>query len=142
MSLAINFFAALSNIVFGYPAYCYATTTFQRMLTTTMICASFLMHISEVKHGLHGVYPFNKWSWWFLQLDRVMAIVCTVYVLFYALIVGVETNWIVGIGGLLCMGCSEFFVDGWWFGILHALWHGCAFYILGLTFNQRFKATP
>lgn len=50
-----------------------------------MILASLLMHLSEVKHGWCGIYPFNKYSNEFLWCDEMMVIGC-VSCVFYKLI--------------------------------------------------------
>lgn len=130
----VNWAVCLSNFVFGIPIFKY-TKGNDRYLLGTMILASALMHISETKHNLPGIYPFNKWSWYFLNLDRGMALSITLYVLYY-FNKGMPIPFKLGIIGLICLGLSEKFEYGLiWFMINHSIWHYCAFTILGLTFD-------
>lgn len=84
-----NVALAASNLA-GGPLLLVAHTAYVAWLVRLMLLASFLMHVSERKHALPGVWPFNQYSSAFLWLDRVMALVCGVfgahraYLLWYA----------------------------------------------------------
>lgn len=43
--------------------------------------ASILMHLSERKHNLPGIYPFNLYSTQFLWLDRIIAVSSGLYII-------------------------------------------------------------
>lgn len=45
----------------------------QMLLVNLVMTASTLMHLSERKHGLPGIYPFNEYSRFFLWCDRLLA---------------------------------------------------------------------
>lgn len=124
----INFIVAFTNIVAIYPFLldinCFSL--FQRLLVITMTIASCLMHLSERKHKLNGIYPFNLFSWHFLQFDRVMAVLCTLYILFQLGFNHASINWFIAISGLILNGISELF-DGYLFVATHSVWHFCAF---------------
>jgi hypothetical protein len=46
----------------------------QKCLILSAVIASILMHLSETKHGLKGIYPFSIYSTFFLNLDRAAAL--------------------------------------------------------------------
>lgn len=125
--MLVNWIVSLSNYVFGLPVLYAARQPHQVLLVTMTIAASFLMHISETKHGLPGVYPFNQWSWYFLQFDRVMAIASGGYVLYKTGIMQLPMATI----GFVILALSERVERGHaWFAVTHILWHACAFYML------------
>lgn len=131
----INYMVACSNLVFGLPVCWYARTDAQLLVALFMILASVLMHLSETKHRLPGIYPWNQYTWYFLQFDRVMALLCSGYVLSYLLWRPYATHWTIGLAGLACNVVSELVHDSWYV-ITHCVWHACAYYLLYLTFRQ------
>ncbi len=117
----INLVVASSNLV---GLYDWSQVDFMILL---MIVCSVLMHLSETKHGLLGIYPFNLWSYQFLWLDRIMAYVLTIQTLFY-----LYYKWnhvsqsllLLGLCGVSLMGISEIIVTNQQivFMISHSLW--------------------
>lgn len=76
-SIHVNLLVAASNVL-GVPALAKFITRGQywnAAMTTAIIAASTLMHLSERKHRLPGVYPFNRYSQVFLNIDRVLTII-------------------------------------------------------------------
>jgi hypothetical protein len=116
--------------------------------------ASFLMHISERKHGLQGFPPFNRFSREFLWIDRIVAYI-SVGVVLYNFNNLSGPSILYGLFGLLCLFISEnipggsqgaeketlvrYTQDLHWiiFSITHCLWHVLAFYVLCMSFNPR-----
>lgn len=112
------------------------------LLTST---ASFLMHLSETKHGLRGIPPFNRYSHMFLNLDRFFAIISTVFV-FFKLYPYLQTHpWILltGLCGVTLNFISENVcknnIPG--FIIAHLLWHLIAFSMLYVSVNTHILNT-
>lgn len=62
----------LSNLV-GLIVFTLDVRPADLVLVAITMIASMLMHISETKHGLNGIYPFNKLSNLFLNIDRSIA---------------------------------------------------------------------
>jgi len=141
----INYLVTWSNI-YAIPLLLYVTISpiinWQLFtLAWLAVLASVLMHLSETKHGLPGVYPFNKFSNEFLWFDRIMAITSSVYLanILY-------NNWfyvskfyiIYPIVGLMFNGVSELADKGslsspnsgkrkYVFAITHSIWHYFAY---------------
>lgn len=69
----INLIVAASNIFGIIPIY-YSNNFYEKVWVWTIILASILMHLSERKHRLPGVYPFNLFTKQFLWFDRIMAL--------------------------------------------------------------------
>lgn len=81
----INLIVASTN-VFGIFLFDTRNSTFINIINLLMITASVLMHLSERKHDLNGIYPFNNYSEEFLCFDRVMCYICfgiSAYTLIY-----------------------------------------------------------
>ena len=132
----INLIVALSNLVFGLPLFKVADKFYESYLLVLTILASTLMHLSEIKHGLPGIQPFNLWSCYFLQFDRIMAVMSGIYVAYQVLVMGIPINWLIGIVGLILGLLSERVNHGQiWFAITHIGWHWAAFYILDMSFQ-------
>lgn len=74
----LNLLVASSNL-YGLKIFHLKLSTYQKILISSMILASSLMHLSEVKHNLPGIYPFSKYSNEFLWYDRIMAFTCIIY---------------------------------------------------------------
>jgi hypothetical protein len=70
MSL-INLIVSSSNIYGILPIW--YSSGYYRLWICSVVIASTLMHLSETKHGLPGIYPFNIYSNEFLWYDRIMA---------------------------------------------------------------------
>lgn len=73
---------ACTNLVFGLPAMGYVSGLDNKLVILTAVVVSFLMHISERKHQLPGLYPFNQWTQVFLNLDRVVAVFLSSYMVY------------------------------------------------------------
>ena len=126
-----NFIVALSNIIAAYPAFQAVESPGRLIILHAMVWTSVLMHLSDTKHRLPGIYPFNQFTWYFLQADRFMALYCTAIVIFHVFLQNAPINWNVAVSGLICLALSENYVTShFWFTILHSLWYFCAFYIL------------
>jgi len=78
---SINIFVTLSNII-GVIGLWYCSGLKQYILGFSVI-TSILMHLSEQKHGLPGIYPFNHCSTIFLWFDRVGAWIAGLYAILY-----------------------------------------------------------
>lgn len=129
----INLFVSLSNlpgllIIFDDVGNNY------KIILTAMVGISILMHLSEKKHGLPGIYPFNKFSSFFLNVDRMFAVLCSIIVLFKAIpnfekISGMTKFF--SFFGLFCGGISELYDEYQEFEYLltHSIWHWSAYYV-------------
>lgn len=132
MSL-INWIVSASNIYGLVPIY--YSSGYHRLWISTVVSASVLMHLSERKHGLPGIYPFNKYSNLFLWCDRIMAYSIVLYSIWnwprtlelittdytVAPIMGVGLTSLLLSEGLVC---SKGF-----FAFTHSIWHVCAFHL-------------
>jgi hypothetical protein len=97
-----------------------------------MIIASILMHLSETKHGLIGIHPFNKYSRIFLWFDRIMAYICSLHVLYimYYKWNSLTNDFILwGLFGLLMQMVSEIIVTNQELPLIitHCIWHYVAY---------------
>lgn len=102
------------------------------ILFLSALTASFLMHISETKHNLPGVYPFNLYTNLFLWADRTIAILC----MFLGLIKCLRDHRLIKIKGsefllgliMLCIS-ENVQMDKYniLFSITHCIWHFCAY---------------
>lgn len=137
----INFFVTSSNMYGLVPIY-YASNNIYRTWISGIVLSSSLMHISETKHGLPGVYPFNKYSKQFLWLDRFMAYTPMMYVgylmlykkEFMLLMMLLNKYMIIGTTCLLIserVGTKHKYL----FAILHSIWHICAYHTISLFFT-------
>lgn len=109
-------------------------------IVTICMSASAAMHLSETKHGLHAVFPFNDsdaFTW--LMLDRVAAFVAFFY--FLALLaarikMGEVTDdlfvsiLIQGFLGICCMVLGELVSNQVLYLCLHLVWHFSAYSIM------------
>lgn len=128
----INFLVALSNVFGLIPVfYMIDKDIFISILMFTMTTASTLMHLSETKHGLKGIYPFNIWSKQFLNLDRGLSYVCGFVVLILSCSAwSIVPYWLIfyGVVGLICGFISERIDLGQiGFMIFHIVWHFIAY---------------
>jgi len=129
MSVHTNWFLAISNIL-ALPTIWYAGSLVHKCVTAVVFLASTLMHASERKHKLPGIWPFNMYSTLFLNIDRTLAFLAFVY-LAYNNIYDVKL-WSWGVFGFACLRISEI-CDGRKFLIFHTLWHVVVFYVFWLT---------
>lgn len=138
----INLIVALSNIFGVIPAlYMLNKQLWISILFFNMTLASVLMHLSETKHGLPGIYPFNKYSGFFLNLDRVMAIGSALIMIFLVVYYEVYNVCIFGyvmVGVLLGWYSERVCESKIMFMVSHGLWHMIAFtssyYVLSLIY--------
>lgn len=134
----VNLIVAISNLV----AYLFIPINMNIMVKTLynfMIWSSVLMHLSERKHGLPGIYPFNIYHRQFLWLDRIMAYICITVVCFSAYLIvhwqGFTWNILfyvtLSIIGLGCLGISEYVIINEYkaFAFFHSVWHIIAYYV-------------
>lgn len=128
MSVIINVFVACTNLIaLLYLPYIKNVYTVYIMIIPMIV--SILMHLSETKHNLPGVYPFNLYSWWFLQLDRLVAIIIFLLLLPQANFTSFNCS-MLSIG-LLSMYLSENIENGYiWFATFHSIWHFVAYYLI------------
>lgn len=124
-SYYFNIFIAFSNIM-GIPILSYVDNWSDYCLVLVAIVCSTLMHLSERKHQLPGIFPFNEYSTLFLNLDRCFAIFVGGYLIYTRTI-----RWyslVAFLLGLMCMLKSERFsprqIE---FGIYHITWHFFAY---------------
>lgn len=139
------------------------------VMIAAVFVSSVLMHLSETKHGLPGIAPFNWYSWHFLQIDRITAVVVGIYVV-YMQYLYIPQTFFVSLAGLAVNIASEqpqFLVKGWialmemneliprtahshsrdntviiyyLHCFLHLLWHSCAFVLMIVVFNSAERA--
>jgi hypothetical protein len=129
--MLVNVLVSLSNLV-ALPFVTYLNSVGDRSLMLFAMCCSIMMHLSETKHGLPGIYPFNLLSFWFLQLDRAMCFLVIIVLCFRSSLYIVDRCMIVeAIFGLTCMFLSEKVVRSQWtFAAFHVMWHYVAFHLM------------
>lgn len=125
----VNGVMALTNI-FALPAiYTIHTSPIQNWIAIMVMISSTLMHLSERKHNLPGIYPFNVKSQLWLNLDRIVSIIGVLYMTYKNLYV--VNYWIAGTIGLMSLFVSEFFSEGVIIYVFfHVYWHIIVYYIL------------
>lgn len=129
-----NLVVTLSNLYGILPIY--HAPGYYRLWMGGLVTASVLMHLSETKHGLPGIYPFNIYSNSFLLLDRLMAYTPIIY-LGYQLLTRENPQPIydlilspVAIVGAISVLMSEGLHLGKpFFAITHSIWHICAYHL-------------
>lgn len=152
LSQIVNIVVAFSNF-YGLKILTLDLNYFQICFFTTVIIASFLMHISEQKHGLHGISPFSSFSNKFLWLDRITANFAMLYILYSIHIDycfwhqtysfdSIKEYILQGecfnvIFPYLLLGFSSLAISENWpninkilFVVTHCIWHYCAFEII------------
>lgn len=130
----VNLVVALSN-VFGILFFRRVDPVTDAVVSLTIV-ASILMHLSDQKHGLPGIPPFNGYSRHLLWWDRIMAYMSTL------LVVGrLYGRWrmtptpilgeivATGSAGLVLMFVSEVVITDQWvpFTVTHCAWHLLAY---------------
>lgn len=134
MNYTINLLVAFSNIVGIFPLLKVfnKNNIFETILIGLMIIASFLMHISETKHNLPG-FLFTKHSYKLLWFDRIMAYICSAYII-YKIVYNIHIlNQLVFeiFAGLFSLFISEVCVkEPLSFMFFHIIWHFIAYDIL------------
>lgn len=155
MTQIINLIVAATNLILILLVK--NIDSFYKNLLYLPMIASVLYHLGETKHGLKGIYPFNKFTQQLLFFDRLCAYVSFVFILksifdFPGLLL--QKNFLlVGIFGLLNLVISErdtiyktlineqdlkkfFKVGEIEFVIFHSAWHISAFYCLVFSFKK------
>lgn len=126
-----NLLVAGSNLV-GLLPILTATQPVIQVWMSIIVISSVLMHLSETKHQLPGIYPFNRLATPLLWLDRVMAMTPAV-LLWVERELAVQfliDNFGLSIFGLLMMWLAERGVTRKsMFVLTHSLWHGVAYYL-------------
>ena len=127
-----NVWLACTNVVGIYAACQYTAGSRAWCGILLATAASFLMHISETKHGLPGFW-LAQYSGILLWLDRMVAIgtgICTLPYLTRRLA-------LYGAVGLLLSAAGEMRVTRLReFIVLHSAWHVIAFGILSVVWKQ------
>ena len=118
--------------MFGLPLLFLPIGWILKLIFFATITCSCLMHISERKHSLPGLYPFNKYSDIFLRYDRIMARICVIIVIFYTYIKWTMiSTWILVYAalGLVSLIISEKVATENWtfFMVTHSTWHFIAY---------------
>ncbi len=117
----INIWLAATNVSV-VTTIVHSRDEFHTAMAISAAIASTLMHLSETKHGLPGIFPFNQYSMWFLNIDRCMALLASMFLIYYHW--HNVTLWTYGVIGLICMALSEYrHTPLWLFCYLHTAWH-------------------
>lgn len=130
--MLINIIVALSNL-YGLRIFTLNLSIYEMIFMGTLMIASILMHLSEVKHDLPGIYPFDKLSNEFLWFDRIMANLALVFILYKIYQNPMLFDDIIneGLIGLFLVVVSERINIGKiGFMITHSAWHVIAFDII------------
>jgi hypothetical protein len=142
----VNLFVAATNLVVIVLVRSLKSPADQSVMIIAAI-ASILMHLSETKHHLPGIFPFNKFSWFFLQLDRCTAYFSAIYFLrllisLEGIIVSFHQMVALAVMGLISLFVSERIDQGpYVFMISHGIWHVCAFMLM-LKVSQATQKHP
>lgn len=153
-----NVALALTNLV-GF----YVARGAQSELDAYVICltalVSTLMHLSETKHVLPGIAPFNQYSAVLLWLDRIVAVLVGAYVFschyFFQGMIAQRINFLngdmliwLGVGVLALTVSERSDLFGWYESplktkymihtITHAVWHVCVYKTMqSVLINER-----
>lgn len=131
-----NFIVTISNIFGLLPIYKsfnnLPRSSLELFLIIIAVIASILMHISETKHNLPGIY-LSKYSNYMLYFDRI-----TAYLLVFYMIYKLIHNSLIITGllilkiitGLLCAIGSEITNNEQEYVFLHCIWHFFAYKII------------
>ncbi len=98
------------------------------VLNVVVFLGSFLMHLSETKHGLPGAFGLGRYSYEFFCIDRLMSFI-GIFVMFLHY---TRIDWLaIAIVGGICLRISECRgVTISTFVLYHSLWHVSVYYIL------------
>lgn len=130
----VNYVVSASNIAALWPLW-HAPTPWHAALAVAAMSASVLMHISERKHNLPGVWPFRQWSKQLEWADRAVAYTSMAYVASRLLTQSMPWAWPIGLGGLAALALAEHWEGGpVWFAVTHCTWHLAAYAVLAMAF--------
>jgi len=129
----VNLFVSATNLI-GLFTFIQVYLLSDKSIVLLAMIASTLMHLSEQKHNLPGIFPFNKYTWYFLQFDRFVSYALSIYVFYRWTFSRNLFSLTVGLFGICCNIISErSYVHNWvWFTIWHSVWHFCAFFTMYL----------
>ena len=133
----INLIVAASNVA-GIPLLFVSNNSIYTFIFSLTLLFSILMHLSEKKHNLPGVYPLNVWSHIFLWCDRIMAYICGFICCAHLYNHwSMVPNWLFnyGIFGISLGLISEVIINNQWtsFVIMHCSWHYVAYNFIYLV---------
>jgi len=156
----INLFIAFTNLIGLF----FINKTLSYIQLTILLCpiiTSCLYHLSEKKHNLYGIYPFNKYTRQLLNINRFIAIISFNIIIiklfmdinYYSYGIGKKKLLNIlkfGIIGLISLFISErdimyqkiniyrgFVVNKFEFLFFHSIWHIVAFIILGKIITEK-----
>ena len=130
--MQVTTWLALTNLVALVPIYQswvrFGNNSTSTVILGNMALASFLMHLTETKHGLRPDTVLITFSSIFLNIDRVMAIVTSVYFGSYWWQEGRRLLPLyLTLFGLLCNFIGEQTYDLTLYTVSHTVWHLCAY---------------
>jgi hypothetical protein len=143
--LLCNIINTLTNIEGLYIVFFLNLPFGLKMAVLITTVSSMLMHISETKHHLPGISPFNEYSNHFLDLDRITSKLALLYGLYLCYYNSHKINiiWIIiMLFGCICLFLSEqiYNLDTWdhtfKFIVLHSIWHIIAFKIMSVVLSS------
>jgi hypothetical protein len=134
--MMINLIVTLSNLYGLVPIY--YSTGYYRLWISVIVSASVLMHLSETKHQLPGIYPFNQFSKQFLWFDRIMAYTPVIYVGYMYIVNNVNLfehlfNPIFIIGSICLLLSEGIKGNKYFFATTHSIWHVCAYHTIAMS---------
>ena len=130
----VNVIVTLSNVA-ALPSIMAATSLVDRVVITSIMVASTLMHASERKHKLPGLHPFNKLANQFLFIDRSLSYITGAYFVYYYWPV-ILSNYYLALFGVVVVRLAEGYEGGYvFFTITHVLWHFSVFRMTYLIVN-------
>ena len=126
----VNLILGFQNLLFAVMYWPFMGSNYHRLLIIIPATASFFMHLSERKHDLPGISPFNRHAKLSLNIDRAFAAVGIGYYLFYMTHHTLSFEWYFDIiVALVFLGLSELVKPRKWFSIdntaihFESLWH-------------------
>lgn len=127
----VNYILAASNVA-GYSAmaaFIEKGEIADACMTGVIMTASTLMHISETKHGLPGVWPWGLLSQTWLNIDRIMTVVGTIWFIWRYKAYIDRSLLTEAAVGLAALRISEA-IPGPWFAPIHLMWHGFVYHLM------------
>ncbi len=125
-----------SNIFGFVPIYSLFKTNryYGALLVSGAVSASVLMHLTETKHNLPGLY-LSKYSNAFLWLDRIVAWMTGLYGLYLFYTNPQKTIWqvILPVMGAISSLIGESTMNLPLYTLTHTIWHGLAYLSLYLV---------
>lgn len=143
--LSVHLINTLSNLPGVYSLFSDQITFPQKCLISSNIITSMLMHLSETKHGLKGIYPFSLYSELFLNLDRAVAYASVATLSYYTVS---KRLWTPKITFLAVIGCTSNVLSETYFKnnlkifcFLHGgMWHPVAYWLyhtICIAYNKK-----